>query len=54
MTKEEKEKIDYEIKAKIDARNKDIGEWGCVGLLAIISFIILISVLNALQELEKL
>jgi hypothetical protein len=48
MTQEEKEKIDYEIKAKIDARNKDIGEWGCAGLLAIISFIILISVLGAL------
>jgi hypothetical protein len=54
MTKEEKQKIDYEIKAKIDARNKDIGEWGCVGLLAIIIFIILISVLNALQEIEKI
>jgi hypothetical protein len=49
MTQEEKEKIDYEIKAKIDAKNKDIGEWGCAGLLAIISFIILMSVLNALS-----
>jgi len=47
MTQEEKEKIDYEIKAKIDARNKDIGEWGCAGLLAIIFFFILIAVLGS-------
>lgn len=38
MTAEEKEKIDYEIQAKIDARNKDIGDWGCAGLLAILFF----------------
>ena len=46
MTQEEKEKIDYEIKAKIDARNKEIGEWGCAGLLAIIFFFILTGVLG--------
>jgi hypothetical protein len=41
MTREEKEKINYEIKAKINARNKDIEEWGCAGLLAIIFFFVL-------------
>lgn len=42
MTTEEKEKIDYEIQAKINARNKDIGNWGCAGLLAILFFFFLL------------
>ena len=49
MTLEEKEKIDYEIKAKIDARNKDLGEWGCAGIIVIALFFILIAILGAVS-----
>jgi hypothetical protein len=35
MTPEEKEKIDYEIKAKIKARNEEVEQWAKAGLLAI-------------------
>lgn len=40
MTGEEKEKIDYEIKAKADARNKEIKEWGCATFIAYVIFFI--------------
>lgn len=49
MTQEEKEKIDYEIKAKIDARNKDLGEWGCAVIIAIVFVFILIAILGAIS-----
>lgn len=42
MTAEQKEKIDYKIQAKIKARNKDIADWGCAGLLAILFFLFLL------------
>lgn len=38
MTQEEKERIDYEIKAKINARNKEFGDWVFSAFLAIIVF----------------
>lgn len=46
---EEKEKIDYEIKAKIDAHNKDLGEWGCAGIIAIAFIFILFAILGAVS-----
>jgi len=49
MTQEEKEKIDYEIQAKINARNKDLGEWGCAGFLAILTFCLIIIILTAIS-----
>lgn len=49
MTEEEKEKIDYEIQAKINARNKDLGEWGCSGLLAILTFLLIVLLLTAMS-----
>ena len=48
MTQKEKEKIDYEIKAKTDARNKDLGEWGCAGLIAFFLFFMIMVVIAAL------
>jgi len=50
MTKEEKEKIDYEIKAKMDARNKDIAEWGCAGWIAIILLFCLVLVFKIITK----
>lgn len=41
MTQEEKEKIDYEIKAKIHAQNKERMEWVVAGLLVLIIAFIL-------------
>jgi len=49
MTQEEREKIDYEIQAKINARNKDLGEWGCAGLLAILFFCFMSLLLSAIS-----
>ena len=49
MTQEEKEKIYYEMKAKINARNKDLGEWGCAGIIAIVFFCMLIAILGAIS-----
>ena len=40
MTKEEKEKIDYEIRAKKEAKELAVFEWGCAGFLAFIIFAI--------------
>lgn len=37
----DKEKIDYKIKAKIDARNKEIEEWGCAMFLALFVVILI-------------
>ena len=48
MTQEEKERIDYEIQAKINARNKDLGEWGCAGLLAIFTFCFIVLILSTI------
>jgi len=39
---EEKEKIDYEIQAKKNARNENLSDWGCAGFLAIMFFLIAI------------
>lgn len=48
MTPEEKEKIDYEIKARREDRNREVFEWGCaiylvlfVGLLIYIISILM-------------
>jgi len=49
MTQEEKEKIDYEIKAKIDARNKDLGEWVYSGFIAVAFILILFAILGVIS-----
>lgn len=41
MTKEEKERIDYEIEAKRKAKAKDMNEWNKVGCLFLVAFIII-------------
>ena len=44
MTQEEKERIDYEIKAKREAREKEIGEW-VIAVFKVMLFLFAVSII---------
>ncbi len=42
MTQQEKERIEYEAKAKYDARAKDLYQWGCAFISVILIVLVLV------------
>ena len=48
LSEAEKQKIEYEAKAKTDARNDDLAQWGCAGVIFSILGLLLYTLITTL------
>jgi hypothetical protein len=48
LTEAEKQKIEYEAKAKTDARNDDLAQWGCAGVILVILGLLLYTLIASI------
>ena len=50
LSEAEKQKIEYEAKAKSEAREQDLSAWGCAGFMAVLFFLLIYVLLSALAN----